>query len=697
MVTINLPSLPINPMGQADTIAELRDIPSANLENGAIVGVAGGTALGDGAGGIYFWSELTTTADNGTTVIKPDDVPPLAAGRWILLSGGYAGNGSSRVYAPDSFTEGQTFFAAPDGTSLINTPLVIVNGNTLTSDNYTWDTSGITLAEGLSLGDDIMFVIGVGIEQPTVDVDNIIGLGDADTAGKIGFESAYPTNPVPSNMQRLGDRVADLREWPIDWTGESDDTAKVLEALTQAATAGVKVVSPAGFIGLGSPVEVPIGTVLEGLSSQYMANINAPRTAFNILHTGKGFTCTGANGAREFRNIGTMRDQPTPETGWEPAALDWDFYVDGAGDVSFTNIMLLNPTKGIICTNGGGRFSLTNIWGQPLNTGIQIDTSYDRTLIDNVHFWNFWSEGLTDEAFVWDYMTREATAIYSKRNDNAIFSRLFSIFYRRLLRLGYWSGGLPGPTRKLRVYGMDADVGGSGLTVDADANGTTAQIFGYYSLGNPDTITDASAVEVKGANSDIGIYGKVSIGDAHRNATRITGSGSVLTIQNAAVAGYNIEDDGIDPAAFWTGTGAVTNFENEYNAGGGEGGAPMFGGAGRVNGAWMTHAPTITAGTGTITAYTVGDAQYRIIDNRCQIRGEFTITTNGTAAQDVRLTLPVTASATGTSAGDLSTSVPRTGSIKALAADTVAIMNLYDGTYPGGTGVTLYYNLEYRI
>lgn len=102
MVTIVLPPSPINRMDSAANIAALRAIPSAPLENGQDIAVDGAVTVGDGLGGIYTWSELSVLADNGTTVIKPTDVAPMAGGRWILISA--SGNTQARYIATQDFT-----------------------------------------------------------------------------------------------------------------------------------------------------------------------------------------------------------------------------------------------------------------------------------------------------------------------------------------------------------------------------------------------------------------------------------------------------------------------------------------------------------------------------------------------------------------------------------------------------------------
>jgi len=90
-IIINLPESPFNVLESADNLAALRALPSADLANGTDVIVDGSVTSGDGAGGLYTWNELSTADDDGISVIKPDDVAPLAAGRWILTNASQGG------------------------------------------------------------------------------------------------------------------------------------------------------------------------------------------------------------------------------------------------------------------------------------------------------------------------------------------------------------------------------------------------------------------------------------------------------------------------------------------------------------------------------------------------------------------------------------------------------------------------------
>jgi hypothetical protein len=84
-------------LAQVETIADLRALPSANMENGELYAVADA--------GLYAFDTASVAVDDGVTVLKPNDLSPLQAGRWLL-------NGSS-------YFIGFSQLAAPSGSSLV--------------------------------------------------------------------------------------------------------------------------------------------------------------------------------------------------------------------------------------------------------------------------------------------------------------------------------------------------------------------------------------------------------------------------------------------------------------------------------------------------------------------------------------------------------------------------------------------------
>lgn len=96
------------------------------------------------------------------------------------------------------------------------------------------------------------------------------------------------------------------------------------------------------------------------------------------------------------------------------------------------------------------------------------------------------------------------------------------------------------------------------------------------------------------------------------------------------------------------------------------------------------YTPTVTAATGAITAYTAS-GRYRKLGTRVFFDITFTITTNGTGAGSISVSLPFqTARGMSFSGCNVSTAAPL-GVVAYALSTSVAVVKA-DGTYPGVTG-----------
>ncbi len=100
--------------------------------------------------------------------------------------------------------------------------------------------------------------------------------------------------------------------------------------------------------------------------------------------------------------------------------------------------------------------------------------------------------------------------------------------------------------------------------------------------------------------------------------------------------------------------------------------------------AWTAYTPTITAQTGTFTSV-ASSGRYLIVGKTVFIQVAVAITTNGTAAGFISASLPVACIGNYEIVGrKFSTNEILLGSVGSV----IAILK-YDGTYPGGDGVTV--------
>lgn len=115
------------------------------------------------------------------------------------------------------------------------------------------------------------------------------------------------------------------------------------------------------------------------------------------------------------------------------------------------------------------------------------------------------------------------------------------------------------------------------------------------------------------------------------------------------------------------------------------------GGTGDTGTAWTTYTPSVTSGTGTFTTLGAVSGASKCIGKTCFIRINIPITTNGTAATDVRATLPggMTGAAQFVLNGrEKNISGKQLQGLIVGAGTNVTIFN-YDGTYPGASGAEL--------
>jgi hypothetical protein len=109
-----------------------------------------------------------------------------------------------------------------------------------------------------------------------------------------------------------------------------------------------------------------------------------------------------------------------------------------------------------------------------------------------------------------------------------------------------------------------------------------------------------------------------------------------------------------------------------------------------TNGGWVTYVPVATSGTGILTTVSAS-GWYLRINKVVHFIAVVTITTNGTGATSINVTLPSTAS-TGPPVLCYGRESASTGKmLQGLAVSgtgTVAVQN-YDNTYPGGSGTVL--------
>ncbi|KAJ6033856.1 pectate lyase superfamily protein domain-containing protein [Penicillium canescens] len=231
---------------------------------------------------------------------------------------------------------------------------------------------------------------------------------------------------------------------------------------------------------------------------------------------------------------------------WVPTIFKEAIHVFGH-DVLLKNLYLRNPYVGVV-SEGVGRLSIDRLFGQPLDTGIDIDRATDTVRISNVHFWRFWSaaEPVAKHTF------NNANAIISRRNDNPHFSNIFAIGYKT----GFvFRKSVYGITSKFRINNADIDNCKFGIVIEADAQRTTGQAVNYTFQGTDDESQSGIRIEAPDATVQCG---NIRVQNVQTNGILVLGPASFLMIDNVWVESWDKSGKEF-PAIEAAGEGAVVN------------------------------------------------------------------------------------------------------------------------------------------
>lgn len=403
-------------------------------------------------------------------------------------------------------------------------------------------------------------------------------------------------------------------------------------------------------------------------------------------HAGKGISVIGTVpiSGISFEKFGTYRNQPTPAAGWTPGEFDWDISLNNA-DAFLKDLMLLNPTKGILLE--GGRLEMDSVRGQAFKCFIYVDFTYDVLKMTNIHVWPFWR----DDSFVHAYTIENLDAIVLLRCDNPMLTNIFTIFAFTGIRFEQGTNGI---ASKVHLVNGDFDRGkygiyvGSGIT-GAGPTGMFVNVTSQAEIG----VAGSRGIIVSGKNCELTFvnyesnwsdFNGVSIGGTDNN---ITFSGA-LSIKN-----FNKSGGGY-PAleALNNNIVRIDGYPRVVGTG------PRYGGSGLIYvDEWRAYTPTVTAESGTITTVGAVIGRYKLWNNSVAFSNNVTITTAGTGSGSVRISLPVVSVDTHIAVGRdvASTGKALTGTISNNSS--TCDVRTYDNTYPGVSGSQLVISGTYRV
>lgn len=521
--------------------------------------------------------------------------------------------------------------------------------------------------------------------------DNITGAGNSLLA--FTFTQAG-TGAVARTAQDKMREIVSVKDFGAVGDGVTNDTTAIQNAINAVKAAGgsYQLHLVEGTYRCTAPltIDTELRIVGDGCSPYRDALGTRGNGSWLFFdHTGKGISVLGS-GTRSgvcLENFGTYRTQPAPTPGWTPTAHDWDISIDNA-DAFLKDMMLLNPTKGIVLANGGyGRLEMDTVRGQAFDCFVRIEKSADVVKINNLHVWPFWQ----DNSNVHAYTVANLDAIYMLHCDNPMLSNVFTIFAKAGLRL---EQGVAGQPTKIHLVNGDFDRGKYGIFVGSSFTGTgPTGMFVNVTHQAETGVVGSRAIYVAGQNSELDFV-NFSTTRADYNSVLIDGTNNTLTFSGiCSLKGYNQNGAGYSALEVSASNFArVNSFPRIVGTG------PRYSGAGTIYvDEWRSYTPTITSGTGTLTTAT-GAGHFKLTGDSCVVHIAATITTNGTGGGDIRATLPATASLVGpsyvaygrNSNGDMLQGIITAGS-------SSLILYKYENSYPGADGRTLTVFGEYRV
>lgn len=340
-------------------------------------------------------------------------------------------------------------------------------------------------------------------------------------SASVGFINTG-TGVVSRTLQDKGRDTVSLKDFGAVGNGTTDDTVAIQAAVVACVASGKTLLVPAGKYRTTTVISVggKLNIVGEGTSVDRGAGVPGLGSWFFLNHSGQGFFLVTTQQGGQFEKIGTYRAHAAPGVGWTPTVYDYDFFMSpSANEWTFKDMMLLNPYKGIKCSN---RPTITNVKMHAFIEGICIDDCRDTARLTDVHMWPFWSE----DNNVTLYTLANLKAYRFLRVDNPTMTSCFCIYANKGLSI---EQGATGTTYALRANNLNFDGVVSGIVVDSAANGATANISDVIAQNSYDRVSVGVGVQIAAPNCNITIAGYSGY-DFPQGLARVDGAGCTLII-----------------------------------------------------------------------------------------------------------------------------------------------------------------------
>jgi len=316
--------------------------------------------------------------------------------------------------------------------------------------------------------------------------------------------------------------------------GQNDDTGAFQAALNAMGTqaSGGIVFAPRGSFRFNGQITIPRGVTLEGT----YRTVPSHGVAFNqqdqpnvgtVLMPYADRNNPGGNPFIQMSEDSTLRGvtiyYPDQVTNQPPQPYPWTVSMNGATNSAVLDVECLNCWNAIYAVNAA-RHYIARVQGQPINTGVYIDQTYDIGRVENVHFNPWYSQ---DKGFL-KWQLTFGRAFVMARTDWEYMLNTFAFGYA----IGYHfvksdSGQCNG---NFLGIGVDMAVNASIVVEAADPWGILITNGEFTSFLDPNFGTsdaDPTQIVVTGSNSgSLRIVNSAFWGPSNQIA-KIDGSGTV--------------------------------------------------------------------------------------------------------------------------------------------------------------------------
>jgi len=518
-----------------------------------------------------------------------------------------------------------------------------------------------------------------------------LGISNA-TAVNIPYENSASGAVVTTVQAKLAETVS-VKDFGAVGNGVADDTVSVQAAFD--ANPNKTIFFPAGTYKLSSSV------ILTNASGRNFQGAICGDNANITFSTAGNTSDTDATMQRGFAAYPTLN------------AAGGD--ITGLRKVQISGLNITGPLNGVsIYLANSQDVTLRNISTTTSRYGVVTECCINTGFYDCV-FEDYKNAGvgmlmLSDTSRVW--YGSSVTPLLTYWNDSPLFQKC-----------DFKNSLLTQPLAHILDHGSQAEsvrsIGGCLLYSRWDGSGTfistqygiLARNAQWHSFGSnwtenvsyPIRILEEASIEGTGNVAGVagaqpsGTYSLTNFPDGYSYSARITGwwfarafeAINISGVRGVAYVGNNVDqlmqNGGVHLKSISTSSaGKVIDHGDSIVAPSGSYTYSSFVTAVRIDGVaqWTTWSPTLTASSGTITAYTINSAKYLQRGKEIQIRLDATITTNGTAASALLSTLPVSAITNGGVLAGREDVVSGKMLQGKVSGSTLTILN-YDNTYPG--------------